>query len=74
MARVTLAPSCPDDWQAQDDLRTLMSGEEIETSAGRRKQALRVAKYSITQLQAFVDDEDNEDNENDIAAQGYRVL
>lgn len=59
MASSTTAKS-PDDWQIDDDLRTLARAEEIKNDPKRYKAALARAQEKIDALQDLQDDA-NED-------------
>lgn len=51
MAKSTIAKaSAPDDWQTEDDLRTLSKAEEIKQDPKRYKAALAMAKSKIKAL------------------------
>lgn len=49
----SIAEKGPDDWQADDDLRTLARAEEIRKDSKRFKAALAKAKEKIAALQSL---------------------
>ncbi len=56
MAKGLNTVSSQDDWQTEDDLRTLARAEEIKGDKKRYKAALALAKTKIQDLQDLQDD------------------
>ena len=54
-SKSTAVPSSDDDWQAEDDMRTLARAEEIRKDPKRLKAALAKAKEKMAELQALQD-------------------
>ena len=54
-SKSTAVPSSDDDWQAEDDMRTLARAEEIRKSPKRLKAALAKAKEKMAELQSLQD-------------------
>ena len=47
MAKAAVKPVAVDDWQAEDDMRTLARAEEIKRDKGRLKRAQDCAKKKL---------------------------
>lgn len=53
--KVLNAVAAVDDWQTEDDLRTLMRAEEIEKDPKRYKAAKELAKKKLLEMASLVD-------------------
>lgn len=51
------------DWQVEDDMRTLARAEEIKRDTKRYKAAVAMAKKRMEELQDLVDDQPSESKE-----------
>jgi hypothetical protein len=59
MATKKLGVAAADDWQTEDDLRTLVRAREIEKDPKRMKAAQELAKKKMVEVAAVASDTDD---------------